>query len=152
MNEVTTTAAKPAASVAKSLSGRRAPPATITIFGAGGDLTKRLVVPALYHLARASKLSDEFAVIGVDHNDMTTEAWRASLTEMMGTIAQAVGHEGQSGAIDQQAWSWLIQRMQYMRGDFLQSDTFDQLGKLLADQRKHQNGTANVLFYLAVGD
>jgi glucose-6-phosphate 1-dehydrogenase len=147
MNEATTIAAQNAAGAAKSLSGRRAPPATITIFGAGGDLTKRLVVPALYHLVRAGKLSDEFAVIGVDHNDMTTEAWRASLTEMMGTMAHAGEHE-----IDQQAWSWLVQRMHFMRGDFLQSETFDQLAKLLADQRKHQNGTANVLFYLAVGD
>src|SRR5262245_38458292 len=152
MSEGTAIAAKTAASVAKSPSGRRAPPATITIFGAGGDLTKRLVVPALYHLVRAGKLSDEFAVIGVDHNDMTTEDWRASLTEMMGAIAHAGGQEQQVGAIDQQAWSWLIQRMQYMRGDFLQSETFEQLAKLLADQREHQNGTANVLFYLAVGD
>ena len=28
------------------------PPAAIVIFGANGDLTKRLVVPALYNLAR----------------------------------------------------------------------------------------------------
>ena len=38
--------------------------------------------------------------------------------------------------------------MHYMRGDFTQSDTFSQLGKLLADQQKRQNGTTNVLFYL----
>jgi glucose-6-phosphate 1-dehydrogenase len=150
MNEGTTIATQTAANVAKSVSGRRAPPATMTIFGASGDLTKRLVVPALYHLVRAGKLSDEFAVIGVDHNDMTTEGWRASLTEMMGTIAGAGGQ--QADKLDQRAWSWLIQRMRFMRGDFLQSETFDQLGKLLADQREHQNGTANVLFYLAVAD
>ncbi|MGA7612894.1 MAG: hypothetical protein WCF49_22245, partial [Xanthobacteraceae bacterium] len=28
----------------------------MVIFGAGGDLTKRLVVPALYNLVRAGKL------------------------------------------------------------------------------------------------
>jgi glucose-6-phosphate 1-dehydrogenase len=39
-----------------------------------------------------------------------------------------------------------------MRGDFNQPDTYSQLGKLLADQQKRQNGTANVLFYLAVAD
>src|SRR5439155_15445106 len=124
----------------------RAPPATMTIFGASGDLTKRLVVPALYHLVRGGKLSDEFAVIGVDHNDMTTEGWRASLTDMMGAIGRAGGQQAEK--IDEQAWSLLIQRMHFMRGDFLQSETFDQLGKLLTDQREHQNGTANVLFYL----
>jgi glucose-6-phosphate 1-dehydrogenase len=150
MNEGTTMAAQTAASVANSLPGRRAPPATMTIFGASGDLTKRLVVPALYHLVRGGKLSDEFALIGVDHNDMTTEGWRASLTEMMGAIGRAGGQQAEK--IDEQAWSWLIQRMHFMRGDFLQSETFDQLGKLLTDQQEHQNGTANVLFYLAVPD
>ena len=39
-----------------------------------------------------------------------------------------------------------------MRGDFNQPETFSQLGKLLSDQQEGQNGTANVLFYLAVAD
>ncbi|MET0941868.1 MAG: hypothetical protein ABWY13_10945, partial [Mesorhizobium sp.] len=42
-----------------TLPGHPAPPATLTIFGAGGDLTKRLVVPALYNLVRAGKLPDD---------------------------------------------------------------------------------------------
>ena len=74
---------EPAAIVAKTFARGRPPPATLTIFGAGGDLTKRLVVPALYNLVRAGKLPDGFAVIGVDHNDRTTEGWRQNLTEMM---------------------------------------------------------------------
>jgi glycogen debranching enzyme len=35
----------------KVLWGRQPQPATLMIFGAGGDLTKRLVIPALYHQA-----------------------------------------------------------------------------------------------------
>ena len=58
----------------RSLLGRQAPPATMVIFGAGGDLTKRLVVPALYNLVRARKLPDEFAIIGVDQNDRDDRA------------------------------------------------------------------------------
>ena len=37
---------------------RQALPATMTIFGAAGDLTKRLVVPALYNLVRAGRLPE----------------------------------------------------------------------------------------------
>ena len=77
---MTTMLAEAATTVAKSLSGHRAPPAILTIFGAGGDLTKRLVVPALYNLVRAGKLSDDFAIIGVDHSEQTTEEWCQSLT------------------------------------------------------------------------
>ena len=53
--------------------GRAAPPATIVIFGAAGDLTKRLLMPALYNLAKCKALSDELAFVGVDHNDRSTE-------------------------------------------------------------------------------
>ena len=106
MSTETTIAPEAATTAAKVLLGRQAPPATLVIFGAGGDLTKRLVVPALYNLAQARKLPDEFAVIGVDHNDRTTEQWRQSLTEMMQAFTRAAG-------IDAQAWSWLTRRMHY---------------------------------------
>src|SRR3982074_707872 len=115
--------AETAATVAKSLPGNQAPPARSTRCGAGGDLTKRLVVPALYNLVRAGKLSDDFAIIGVDHNEQTTEEWRQSLTEMMRAFTRG-GHEQQVAAIDEKAWSWLTCRMHYMRGDFMQSETY----------------------------
>ena len=124
--------------------GRQLAPATMTIFGAGGDLTKRLIVPALCHLVRARELPDEFAIIGVDHNDRTTEQWR----QMMADAIQASA-KGEGG--DKDICSWLVERMHYMRGDFTEPETFDRLGKLLADRQTAQNG-GNVLFYLAVAD
>jgi glucose-6-phosphate 1-dehydrogenase len=116
----------------------------MAIFGAGGDLTKRLVVPALYHLAQARRLPDRFAIIGVDHNDQTTEQWRQNLTNMMQTLTPA-------GRLDASPWSWLTHRMHYMPADFTQSETFRNLRGLLVQQRE-QNDAANVLFYLAVGE
>src|SRR5215813_8566885 len=133
------------ATAAKRPSGRPLAPATLTIFGAGGDLTSRLIVPALGHLVRVKELPDSFAVIGVDHNDGTTEQWRRTLTE---TVQGSRRDEG----IDEDVWSWLVQRMHYMRGDFTEPDTFSRLGKLLSDQQPGQSGGGNVLFYLAVGD
>jgi glucose-6-phosphate 1-dehydrogenase len=128
--------------------GRRPSPATLVIFGAGGDLTKRLIVPALYNLVRAGTLPDGFAVIGVDHNDQNTKGWRQSLTETMQAFARERGGDG----LDERAWSWLIGRLQYMRGDFNEPETFTGLEQLLSEQRKRQNGSGNVLFYLAVGE
>jgi len=75
------------AMAAAAVSGHQAPPAIMTIFGAAGDLTKRLVVPALYNLVRAGKLPDGFSIIGIDIADLTTECWRQSLTEMIGASA-----------------------------------------------------------------
>ena len=64
-----------------------APPAVLVIFGAKGDLTKRLIVPALYNLLRAGRLPDAFTIVGIDHNDLTTESWRQSLKEAMQSLA-----------------------------------------------------------------
>src|SRR6185437_11157692 len=71
--------------------GRQLAPATMTIFGAGGDLTKRLIVPALCHLVRARELPDEFAIIGVDHNDRTTEQWRQMMADAIQASAKGEG-------------------------------------------------------------
>ena len=53
----------PIAAAAPTLHPRRADPCAFVIFGAGGDLTKRLLVPALYNLMAAQLLPDDFAVI-----------------------------------------------------------------------------------------
>ena len=39
-------------------------PCILVIFGAAGDLTKRLLLPALYNLRRARLLPEQFALIG----------------------------------------------------------------------------------------
>ena len=41
-----------------------AEPCVLVIFGGSGDLTKRLLVPALYNLACDGLLSDRFAIVG----------------------------------------------------------------------------------------
>ena len=41
------------------------PPATLVIFGASGDLTRRLLAPAIAHLNRDGALSPGFAIVGI---------------------------------------------------------------------------------------
>ena len=48
----------------------------MVIFGASGDLTKRLLVPALYNLACDGLLSENFAVVGTAIEAWTTESFR----------------------------------------------------------------------------
>ena len=69
-----------------------APPCAMVIFGAAGDLTKRLVVPALYNLATAQQLSDGFRLVGVDLRRQEHGEWRAGLTD---TMKEFVGHDGE---------------------------------------------------------
>src|SRR5947207_2217806 len=128
-----------------------APPCAMVIFGAAGDLTKRLVVPALYNLASAKRLSDGFQLVGVDRNAKTAEEWRAGLSE---TMKEFVGHDGefQPDNIDQNAWRWLTERMTYLQGDFTDPETYRRLGEHLAGLDKTAGTAGNHLFYLAVAD
>src|SRR2546423_6936468 len=48
-----------------------APPCTLVIFGATGDLTKRLVMPAIYNLVRGGLLSRNFAIVGLGRGEQT---------------------------------------------------------------------------------
>jgi glucose-6-phosphate 1-dehydrogenase len=63
-------------------------PVTIVIFGASGDLAKRKLIPALYHLHEAGCLPERFAIIGTSRTAMTDEAYRdamaAALSERAG--------------------------------------------------------------------
>jgi glucose-6-phosphate 1-dehydrogenase len=58
---------------------RPADPCILVIFGAAGDLTRRLLVPALENLRRAGLLPKEFAVIGIARRELDNEAFRREL-------------------------------------------------------------------------
>ena len=128
-----------------------APPCVMVIFGAAGDLTKRLVVPALYNLTTARQLSNGFQLVGVDRAAKSTQEWRAGLTE---TMKEFVGHEGEFEVdrIDQNAWQWLADRMSYVQGDLNDPETYRRLHEHLAELDKTAGTAGNYLFYLAVAD
>jgi glucose-6-phosphate 1-dehydrogenase len=131
-----------------SLSHKEPPPScAIVIFGANGDLTKRLIVPALYNLARTGMLPQKLALIGVDHNDKTSEQWRDALRDF---LAQSLEKSGDK--IDDKLWGTVSRSMTFLRGDFEKDETYKQLGDLLAKTDKEQDLGGKVLFYMAVAD
>src|SRR4026207_2312628 len=109
-----------------------APPCAMVIFGAGGDLTKRLVTPALYNLVTAKRLPDGFRLVGVDHGNRTVDDWRKTLTDMMNEFVAKGGGEFHADRIDETAWKWLTDRMSYLQGDFEDPQTYSRLKEHLA--------------------
>ena len=55
---------------------RRPDPCIVVIFGASGDLTKRKLLPALYHLQQSGFLPEDFAVLGVARRDRSKHLCR----------------------------------------------------------------------------
>ena len=122
----------------------RSDPCALVIFGASGDLTKRLLVPALYNLCRTNALPENFALIGVARSQMSDADWRKDLRDFLG---QTIKDE-----VDEAAWDTLARTMHYVAGDVGDAACFDTLRGVL-DEVSRQHGThGNVIFYLAVAD
>src|SRR4051812_10560525 len=117
-------------------------PCVVVIFGASGDLTKRLLVPALYNLACEGLLPEQFAVAGMAMDELTTDAFR----EQMGRDIRSFHTRGQ---FDDAAWDQLCTRLHYTPGRFDDPGAFARLLELVRrlDAECHAGG--NVLFYMA---
>ena len=119
----------------------QAPPCTLVVFGAGGDLTKRLLMPALYNLAGGGLLADGFSVLGIDHNPLTDQGWRDDLSATMESFTKDTSAEFHAKRIEPKAWDFVRDRLHVTQGDFTDEATY----RALAGRLK-----GNVVFYLAV--
>ena len=81
-----------------------ADPCAMVLFGATGDLTKRLVMPALYNLLRTKVLPEKFALIGVARAKGTAESWRDQLYGMLKSFVGNAAAEFDIDHIDEPAW------------------------------------------------
>ena len=124
----------------------------MVIFGATGDLTKRLVVPALYNLLRTNVLPKQFALIGVARSDETVESWRDQLYDMLKSFVGRAGAEFNADHIDEDAWKQLAAKMTYVRGDLTKPELYDNLRNVLSQAEKTHGTRGNVIFYLAIAD
>ncbi|MBH1988487.1 MAG: glucose-6-phosphate dehydrogenase [Myxococcaceae bacterium] len=107
----------------------------LVILGAGGDLTKRLLLPALCNLGAASLLPDHFSLFGVARTEQTPEAFRNT---MKGNVESFVS-DSDSKAFGEK----LMENTHFISGDLTQESTFQSLKLALDPNRNH-------IFYLAV--
>lgn len=103
-----------------------APTAAIVILGALGDLTRRLLFPAVVNLARDGLLGDATSIVGVGRHDGDDKMLRDALSA--------------SVELDD-AWREVLGKVRYLRGDFDDTATFEAL-------KDNLRGAA--IFYLAV--
>ena len=120
----------------------RAPdPCIVVIFGASGDLTKRKLLPALYHLEQAGNLPENFAVVGVARRPLE-QTFAADMKE--GILAGG-GVDAADTKVDT-----FVNRIRYHAMNFDDPSGYESLKDLLTklDDEFHTGG--NRLFYLAV--
>jgi glucose-6-phosphate 1-dehydrogenase len=117
-------------------------PCAFVIFGASGDLTKRLLIPALYHLKRANLLPEDFALVGISRTEESDEQFRDRLGKSLRELS--------SDPIEDADWNWFAERMHYMAGSVDDPSTYRGLKELLQKIDSDHRTVGNYLFYMAV--
>ncbi|KPC56132.1 Glucose-6-phosphate 1-dehydrogenase [Pseudomonas amygdali pv. morsprunorum] len=87
-----------------------APPTTLFLFGAHGDLVKRLLMPALYNLSRDGLVDEGLHIVGVDHNAISDADFAKKLENFIRD--EAAGKD----PLDPALWSKLAGRISYCAG------------------------------------
>jgi glucose-6-phosphate 1-dehydrogenase len=115
-------------------------PCIVVIFGASGDLTKRKLLPALYHLEQSGLLPKDFAVVGVARRPLE----QSFAPDMKDGIVSGGGVDTSDPKLDP-----FVGRVQYHAMNFDDASGYDALKKLLADLDNKFGTKGNRLFYLA---
>jgi len=116
-------------------------PCAFVIFGVTGDLTHRLVIPALYNLAASNLLPDSFCVVGVARNAMSNDELRDSLMKGL--------HQFATRKVDDAIAKRLLDCVTCIAADPKDPASFDELREKLEKLEKERKTTGNRLFYLA---
>jgi glucose-6-phosphate 1-dehydrogenase len=87
-----------------------ADPQAVVIFGASGDLTKRKLLPAFYHLFMEGLLPDGFAIVGYARSEMSDEQFRDLTREAIREFSKADA--------DGEEWEEFARRLSYVTGEF----------------------------------
>jgi len=122
---------------------KRGDPCTAVILGAGGDLTRRKLMPALYHLLHDGLLHDDFSVVGAAREALTDQAFRERMRQAIAD-SEAIGH------VPDATWDRFAQRIFYVQGDMTDPAFFAAVSQRVAQFERASGQPRGRLFYLAL--
>jgi glucose-6-phosphate 1-dehydrogenase len=108
----------------------------LVLFGITGDLAKKKLFPALYHMILEGTLPALLPIVGVASSPMTDDELCERAREAI------IAHLGGT-PIDEHAFASLRDRLSYVSGDYRDGSTYDELSLKLQDRERP-------LFYLAI--
>src|ERR1700733_434834 len=112
-------------------------PCIVVIFGASGDLTKRKLLPALYHLEQSGLLPKDFAVVGVARRPLE----QSFAQDMKEGIISGGGVENDDAKLGP-----FVDRVKYYAMNFDDAAGYDSLKTMLADVDTKFGTEGNRLF------
>ncbi len=118
-------------------------PTIIVIFGAGGDLTRRKLVPALYNLLLDQQLPERFAIVGVARKNMENDTFRQRIREGIDRLSRR-------GVADESIWSAFANNISYLSEDLADPASGQTLRARLDEIEEEWGMRANRVYYLAL--
>ena len=120
------------------MNAKVAPPCIFVLFGATGDLTARLVFPAIYNLATQGLLPKEFAIVGIARKEADTDGFRKHLRDSLDKFAGRKIDDTIAADIVLLEQHGLVQREEELHnGKTLVFATLTKLGRDVANGRPH---------------
>ncbi|MDQ8045805.1 MAG: glucose-6-phosphate dehydrogenase [Solirubrobacteraceae bacterium] len=98
-------------------------PTILIVFGAGGDLAHRKLLPAVANIGMDGTLPDRFALIGVSRETMTDQEFKDAVRHSLTTFSRR--------KMDPDVLERLIERTRYVGGDATVVGTMHRLGGVI---------------------
>ncbi|QPC81389.1 glucose-6-phosphate dehydrogenase [Phototrophicus methaneseepsis] len=111
---------------------------SIIIFGASGDLTRRKLIPALFHQYQRKKLPEQIRIVGVSRTKYSHDDFRDELKEHAKEFVKK---------LDEDNWAEFAKNIYYCPSDAAKIEEYDELQ---ANLEEIEGGEANRLYYLSV--
>ena len=121
---------------------RNLDPCVMVIFGATGDLTKRKLIPALYHLKREAQLPTNFACCGFARREKEREIF---LQEVKAALQQY----SRTKRVEEEVWDRFQNQIFYHQSNFDDDEGYKRLRIFLQDLDMRFGTQGNRLYYLA---
>ncbi len=115
-------------------------PLVFVLFGATGDLAKRMVLPALYRLACEGLLPRQWRLVGNGRGDVPDEKFRAHVHDALTEFGPQP---------EPRTWDAFAERVFFAGGGFSPGNP-GSLPEVLGEARRALGGAPQLIFYLAV--
>lgn len=117
-------------------------PTILVAFGATGDLMKKKIIPALFHLFIKGEIPKMFRVVGFSRREMSDGDFQKYAKEI---LENHFGKKADEGVLNS-----FLSFFRYQKGQFQGKENYDGLQKTLSGLDAEWGVCANKLFYLAV--
>ncbi len=118
-------------------------PTIFVIFGGTGDLNRRKLAPALYHLFTEGYMPPKFAIIGTGRTEFSQNKYQKELLD-------SVNEFSRSGKVKESKWDDFSKNIHYCAIDVEVQKTFEDLKIEIEKYQASFGEQMQVIFYLAV--